>query len=128
MVMTGGGVVFSYSQKLVAGMGEQFLVPSHCASAGSRPPNCGGPGMPQRAMTRSRSPSAPLRTIGASWSGRSRGTVRIPGAIRSGRCSRATGLPLAIDLAAHDRGRDFLFAPSPPNLRLVSEGEKDGYR
>jgi hypothetical protein len=28
----------------------------------------------------------------------------------------------------HDRGRDFLFAPSPPNLRLVSEGEKDGYR
>ena len=47
---------------------------------------------------------------------------------RSGRCSRPTGLPLAIDQAAHDRGRDFLFAPSPPNLRLVSEGEKDGYR
>jgi hypothetical protein len=42
--------------------------------------------------------------------------------------SRATGLPLAIDQAAHDHGRDFLFAPSPPNLRLVSEGEKDGYR
>jgi hypothetical protein len=42
--------------------------------------------------------------------------------------SRATGLPLAIDQAAHDRGKDFLFAPSPPNLRLMSEGEKDGYR
>jgi hypothetical protein len=34
----------------------------------------------------------------------------------------------AIDQAAHDRGRDFLFAPTPPNLRLMSEGEKDGYR
>jgi hypothetical protein len=30
------------------------------------PPNCGGPGMHRRAMTRSRSPSALLRTIGAS--------------------------------------------------------------
>jgi hypothetical protein len=30
----------------------------------------GGPGMPQRAMTSSRSPSALLRTIGASWSGK----------------------------------------------------------
>src|ERR1700729_893 len=29
------------------------------------PPNRGGPGMPQRAMTSSRSPSALLRTIGA---------------------------------------------------------------
>jgi hypothetical protein len=34
------------------------------------PPNCGGPGIPQRAMTSSRSPSAPLRTIGAIWSGK----------------------------------------------------------
>jgi len=32
------------------------------------------------------------------------------------------------DRAARNRGRDFLFAPSPPNLRLMSEGEKDGYR
>jgi hypothetical protein len=47
---------------------------------------------------------------------------------RLGRCSRATGLPLAIDQAGHDRGSDFLFAPTPPNLRLMSEGEKDGYR
>jgi hypothetical protein len=30
--------------------------------------------------------------------------------------------------AAHDHGRDFPFAPSPPNLRLMNEGEKDGYR
>jgi hypothetical protein len=43
-------------------------------------------------------------------------------------CSRATGLPPAIDQAAHDRGRDFPFAPTPPNLRLTSEGDKDGYR
>jgi hypothetical protein len=42
--------------------------------------------------------------------------------------SRAIGLPLAIDQAGHDRGRDFLFAPSPPNLRLMSEGEEGGYR
>jgi hypothetical protein len=42
--------------------------------------------------------------------------------------SRAIGLPPAIDRAAHNRGRDFLFAPTPPNLRLMSEGEKDGYR
>ena len=41
---------------------------------------------------------------------------------------RAIGLPLAIDQVGHDRGRDFLFAPPPPNLRLMSEGEKDGYR
>jgi hypothetical protein len=39
------------------------------------PSNCGGRGMPQRAMTSSRSPSALLRTIGASWSGRSRGMI-----------------------------------------------------
>ena len=30
------------------------------------PPNCSGPGMPQRAMTSSRSSSALLRTIGVS--------------------------------------------------------------
>jgi hypothetical protein len=29
---------------------------------------------------------------------------------------------------AHDRGKDFLFAPSPPNLRVMSEGDKDDYR
>jgi hypothetical protein len=46
----------------------------------------------------------------------------------SGGCSRDIGLPLAIDEAAHDRCRDFLFAPPPPKLRLMSEGEKDGYR
>jgi hypothetical protein len=33
-----------------------------------RPPNCGGPGMPQRVIVSSRSPSALLRTIGASCS------------------------------------------------------------
>jgi hypothetical protein len=33
-----------------------------------------------------------------------------------------------MDRADHNRSNDFLFAPSPPNLRLMSEGEKDGYR
>jgi hypothetical protein len=37
-------------------------------------------------------------------------------------------LPPPDDQTTHDRGRDFLFAPTPPNLRLMSEGEKDGYR
>jgi hypothetical protein len=49
--------VFSYSQKLVAGTRQRFLVPSQlrqCGLATLRmlvtgwPPNCGGPGMPQR--------------------------------------------------------------------------------
>jgi hypothetical protein len=42
--------------------------------------------------------------------------------------SRAGGVPLAVDPAVYDRGLDFLFAPSSPNLRLMSEGDKDGYR
>jgi hypothetical protein len=43
------------------------------------PPNCSGPGMPQRATTNSRSPSALLRTIGASWSGKIPGNAgRLP--------------------------------------------------
>lgn len=37
-------------------------------------------------------------------------------------------LPLAIDQTAHDRGRDFPFAQTAPNLRLTGEGDKDGYR
>ena len=72
------GLVSAYSQKDVAGTMQRFLLPSHprqCGLATLRilvtgcPPNCGGPGMPQRAMTSSRSPSGPTRTIGASWSG-----------------------------------------------------------
>jgi hypothetical protein len=43
------------------------------------PPNWGGPGMPQRAITISRSPSAPRRTIGAIWSGKMPGNSgRLP--------------------------------------------------
>jgi hypothetical protein len=38
------------------------------------------------------------------------------------------GLPPAISQATNDRTRDFLFAPLPPNLRLMSEGGEDGYR
>jgi hypothetical protein len=39
------------------------------------PPNRGGPGIPQRAMTSSRSPSIPTRMISASWSGKIAGTT-----------------------------------------------------
>jgi hypothetical protein len=42
------------------------------------PPNRGGPRMPQRAMTSSRSPSTLLRTIGASWSGKIPGMIPLP--------------------------------------------------
>jgi hypothetical protein len=43
------------------------------------PPNYGGPGMPQGAMTSSRSPSTLLRTIGASWSWKMPGNAgRLP--------------------------------------------------
>jgi uncharacterized membrane protein YedE/YeeE len=45
-------------------------------------------GMPHRAMTSSRSPSALLRTIGASWSGKIPG---IPGGCRSCRVRCGTG-------------------------------------
>jgi hypothetical protein len=42
-------------------------------------PYCGGPGMPQRAIISSRSPSALLRTIGAIWSGKRPGNSgRLP--------------------------------------------------
>ena len=72
------GFVSAYSQNDVAGTRQRFLEsqPRQCGLATLRmlvtgwPPNCGGPGMPQRAMTSSRSPSALLRTIGASWSGK----------------------------------------------------------
>ena len=73
------GFVSSYSQKLVAGTRQRFLAssqPRQCALETLRmlvtgwPPNCSGPGMPQRAMTSSRFPSTLLRTIGASWSGK----------------------------------------------------------
>jgi hypothetical protein len=71
------GFVSAYSQNDVAGTRQRFLAesqPRQCRLATllmlvtSWPPNCSGPGMPQRAMTSSRSPSALLRTIGASWS------------------------------------------------------------
>ena len=57
----------------------KLACPSHRRQCGLRrlrmfvigaPPNCGGPGIPQRAMTSSRSPSGPRRMIGASWSGK----------------------------------------------------------
>ena len=66
--------VSAYSQNDVAGTRQRFLAESHpcqCGLATLRmlvtgwPPNCGGPGMPQRAMTSSRSPSTLLRAIGA---------------------------------------------------------------
>jgi hypothetical protein len=77
------GFVSAYSQKLVAVTRQRFLAPSQPRQCGldtlrmfvtGLPPYCGGPGMPQRAMTSSRSPSALLRTIGASWSGKIPGT------------------------------------------------------
>jgi hypothetical protein len=70
----GVGFRGSYSQNDVAGTRQRFFAesqPRECGLATLRifvtgwPPNCGGPGMPQRAMTSSRSPSALLRTIGA---------------------------------------------------------------
>ncbi len=45
----------------------------YVANVGDRYPHWGGPGVPQRAMTSSCSPSAPVRTIGAIWSGKKPG-------------------------------------------------------
>jgi hypothetical protein len=68
------GFVSAYSQNDVAGTTQRFFLPSHARQCGldtfrmfviGAPPNCGGPGIPHRAMTSSRSPSAPSRTIGA---------------------------------------------------------------
>jgi len=79
------GFVSAYSQNDVAGTRQRFLAESQPRQCGLEtlrmlvtgwPPNCSGPGMPQRAMTSSRSPSALLRTIGASWSGKIPGNVR----------------------------------------------------
>src|SRR5271166_5614541 len=73
------GVVGAYSQNDVAGTRHRFLAESHPRQCGLEtlrmlvtgwPPNCGGPGMPQRAMTSSRSPSEAARMIGAIWSGK----------------------------------------------------------
>src|ERR1700722_6742812 len=82
------GVVGAYSQNDVAGTRHRFLAesqPRQCGLATLRmlvtgwPPNCGGPRMPQRARPSSRSPSALLRTIGASWSGKIPGDAgRLP--------------------------------------------------
>ena len=91
------GVVGAYSQNDVAGTRQRFPAKSQlrqCGLATLRmlvtgwPPNCGGPGMPQRAMTSSRLPSTLLRTIGASWSGRSPGRL---GGCRSCRRQCGTG-------------------------------------
>ncbi len=58
---------------------QRLPLPSHLRQCGlltfrilvtGWPPNCGGPGIPQRAMTSSRSPSGVTRTIGAIWSGK----------------------------------------------------------
>jgi hypothetical protein len=40
------------------------------------PPNCGGPGVPQRASMSSLTPSGALRTIGAGQSGKTPGSCR----------------------------------------------------
>lgn len=68
------GLVSAYSQKHVAGTTQQLSFPSQRRQCGlltlrmfviGAPPNCGGPGIPQRAMTSSRSPSGATLTIGA---------------------------------------------------------------
>ena len=88
----GRGFVSAYSQNEVAGTMQRLRLPSHPRQCGSpmlrmlvigAPPNCGGPRIPQRAMTSSRSPSAPRRTIGATWSGKTAGN--------SGACSISGG-------------------------------------
>jgi hypothetical protein len=64
----------AYSLKLVNGTRQRFAGPVQRRQCGEptlrmfvtgAPPDCGGDGMPQRAMASSRSPSAPVRTIGA---------------------------------------------------------------
>jgi hypothetical protein len=82
------GFVSAYSQNDVAGTTQRLDCVSHGRQCGlitlrmlvtGWPPNCGGPGMPQRAMTNSRSPSLPRRTIGAIWSGKIPGNCgRLP--------------------------------------------------
>src|SRR5208337_214945 len=73
------GLVSAYSQKDVTGTTHRLPLPSHRRQCGlftfrmfvtGCPPNCGGPGIPQRAMTSSRSPSEATRMIGAIWSGK----------------------------------------------------------
>ncbi len=73
------GLVSAYSQKDVAGTTHRLPLPSHRPQCGlltfrtfvtGCPPNCGGPGMPQRAMRSSRSPLEATRMIGAIWSGK----------------------------------------------------------
>ncbi len=68
------GLVSAYSQKDVAGTRQRLPFPSQrrqCALLTLRmfvigaPTNCGGPGMPQRAITSSRSPFGPTLMIGA---------------------------------------------------------------
>jgi hypothetical protein len=68
------GLVSAYSQNDVAETMQRYLLPNHprqCGLATLRmfvtgcPPYWGGRGIPQRAITSSRSPSAPTRTIGA---------------------------------------------------------------
>jgi signal transduction histidine kinase len=66
------GFVSAYSQNDVAGTRQRFLAESQPRQCGLEtlrmlvtgwPPNCSGPGMPQRAMTSSRSPSALFRIL-----------------------------------------------------------------
>jgi hypothetical protein len=68
------GFVSAYSQKDVNGTTQRCSVLSQARQCGlavlrmfviGAPPNCGGPGMPQRASMSSLTPSGPLRTIGA---------------------------------------------------------------
>jgi hypothetical protein len=68
------GFVSAYSQNEVHGTTQRFAGFSHPRQCGllvfrmfvtGAPPNCGGPGMPHRAIVSSRLPSGALRTIGA---------------------------------------------------------------
>src|SRR5665213_15700 len=68
------GLVSAYSQNEVHGTTQRFSGLSQRRQCGllvlrmfviGAPPNAGGPGMPQRAIISSRTPSGALRTIGA---------------------------------------------------------------
>jgi hypothetical protein len=68
------GLVSAYSQNELNGTTQRCSTFSHARQCGlavlrmlvmGAPPNCGGPGMPQRASISSRTPSAAFRTIGA---------------------------------------------------------------
>ena len=82
------GFVSAYSQNEIAGTTQRLCWPSQPRQCGlltlrilvtGAAPNWGGPGIPQRAMTSSPWPSAPLRTIGAIWSGKMLGNSgRLP--------------------------------------------------